>query len=112
VVARANGSAATAPLAPIPLAADVPLPFAGIYASAFASGPLDAGRPLHRVPAADQLAADLQALRSAKPVGNGTLAPDDHVRFGRVLDALPSVLAAVAENTLIVSQRLEGQAKA
>ncbi len=105
VVARANGSAATAALPPIPVADGVPVPFAGVYACAFAPGPLDPARPIRRVSAPDRLMADLRALRGAQAGASG-LAAEDHQRLARVIDALPAVLAAAAENALVVSQRL------
>src|SRR4029078_1245760 len=52
VVARASGAAATAPLAPLTIAGDVPLQLAGVYACAFASGRLDPPLPLRRAGAA------------------------------------------------------------
>jgi hypothetical protein len=90
----------------MPIGGDVPLPFAGVYACAFAAGPLDPERAVRRVSAADRLAPDLQALRAATPAANGALSPDDRARFGRVLAALPAVLSASAENALSLSQRL------
>jgi len=112
VVARANGAAATAPVAALTVAGDTPIQLAGVYACAFASGRLDPALPLRRVKAAAALPPDLQALGRARAAQDGSLAPADRQKLARVLEELPSVLAATAESTIVVSQQLASRLRA
>jgi hypothetical protein len=105
-VTRANKTAASAPLTSIDVANGVPLQLAGIYALAFASGPLDPALPARRLSSAAGLTEDLQALRDARPAQNGSLSSEDQERLARVLDKYPALLQASAESTLLLSQRL------
>src|SRR5262249_38901078 len=112
IVARAGGTAATAALAPIAVTHEVPLQLAGVYACAFASGPIDPSLPMRRMSGADRLLPDLQALKAAHPAPDGSLSAEDRQRLGRVLERLPSLLAASAESTLVLSQRLAARLRA
>lgn len=112
IVARAGGTAATAALAPITVTHEVPLQLAGVYACAFASGPIDPSLPMRRMSGADRLLPDLQALKAAHPAPDGSLSAEDRQRLGRVLERLPSLLAASAESTLVLSQRLAARLRA
>ena len=105
-VARANKTAATAPLTSIAVANDIPLQLAGAYACAFASGPLDPALPIRRLSLTDGLVEDLEALRNARPAQNASLSSEDHERVTRVLDKYPALLEASAESVLVISQRL------
>jgi hypothetical protein len=105
-VARANKSAASAPLTPITVANGIPLQLEGIYALAFATGQLNPALPARRLSAAAGVTGDLQALKNARPAPNGSLSPEDQERLGRVLDEYPALLEASAESTLALSQRL------
>src|SRR5262249_57025309 len=77
IVARAGGTAATAALAPITVTHEVPLQLAGVYACAFASGPIDPSLPMRRMSGADRLLPDLQALKAAHPAPDGSLPAHD-----------------------------------
>jgi hypothetical protein len=105
-VARANKTAATATLTSIAVANDIPLQVAGIYACAFASGPLDPALPIRRLSLTDGLLEDLQALRKVRPAQNASLSSEDHERVNRILDKYPALLQSSAESALVISQRL------
>jgi hypothetical protein len=105
-VARANKAAASAPLTPITVAKGVPLHLAGIYALAFATGPIDPALPARRLSSAAGVIGDLQSLRDARPAQNGSLSPEDQEHLAHVLDKYPNLLQASAESTLVLSQRL------
>jgi Transglutaminase-like superfamily len=105
-VARANKTAESAPLTPITVANDIPLELAGIYALAFASGPLSPALPIRRLSSIDGLFEDLQALANAPPAQKASLSSEDRDRLTRVIDKYPALLQASAESTLVMSQRL------
>jgi hypothetical protein len=105
-VARANKTAASAPLTSIDVKDGVPLQLAGIYALAFATGPVDPALPARRLSSAAGVIGDLQPLKDARPAQNGSLSPEDQDRFARVLGKYPALLEASAESTLALSQRL------
>jgi Transglutaminase-like superfamily len=105
-VARANKTAATAPLSSINVVNGIPLPLAGIYALAFATGTVDPALPASRLRSAKGLIEDLQALRDARPAQNRSLSTEDQDRLVRVLGRYPAFLQASAESTLGLSQRL------
>jgi transglutaminase-like putative cysteine protease len=105
-VARANKTAASAPLSAIDIANGIPLQLAGIYALAFASGAVDPVLPASRLSTAKGLIQDLQALRDARPAQNGSLLSEGQERLARVLDRYPALLQASAESTLVLSHHL------
>jgi transglutaminase-like putative cysteine protease len=105
-VARANKTAASAPLTSITVADDIPLQVAGTYACAFTSGPLDRALPIRRLSSIGGLIEDLQALGNARPAQNASLSPEDRERLTRVLSNYPALLQASAESALVMSQRL------
>lgn len=105
-VARANRTAASAPLTPINVTNGIPLQLAGIYAMAFATGPLNPAMPTRRLSSAAPVIDDLQALKGARPAQNGSLSPQDQQRLVRMLDQYPALLEGTAESVLVVSQRL------
>src|SRR5579863_2393397 len=105
-IARSNNTAGSAFLAPITAVTDFPLQLAGIYAMAFAAGPLDPMIPVHRLSPTDRLFEDARALRNARLLPNGSLSAEDEQRFLRVLDKFPAVLQASAEGILTLSQHL------
>jgi len=105
-VARANKTAASAPLTSIDVKDGFPLQLEGIYALAFATGPLNPALPARRLSSAAGIIGDLQPLRDARPAQNGSLSPEDQERLGRVLDQYPTLLQASAESTVVLSQRL------
>ncbi|HEY3883929.1 MAG TPA: hypothetical protein VGL62_01880 [Vicinamibacterales bacterium] len=107
-VARANKTAATAPLTSIKVADGVPLQLAGIYALAFATGPMNPALPVRRLSSAAGAIGDPQALKDARPARNGSLSPEDQQRLVRVLGQYPALLQASAESLLVLSQRLAG----
>ncbi|HEY6308833.1 MAG TPA: hypothetical protein VI488_20520, partial [Candidatus Angelobacter sp.] len=104
-VARANNTAASAPLTPITIGNDVPLELAGIYALAFAAGPLNPTLPLRRLSSTKGLIEDAEAIRRMQPSQNVPLSSEDQQRMVRVLDKFPALLQASAESVLAVSQR-------
>src|ERR1019366_6899680 len=90
----------------IAVANDIPLQVAGIYACAFASGPLDPALPIRRLSLTDGLLEDLQALRNAGPAQNVSLSSEDHERVKRILDKYPALLDAAGVRALGILQRL------
>jgi Transglutaminase-like superfamily len=105
-VARANNTAASAPLTPITIGNDVPLELAGIYALAFAAGPLNPTLPRHRLSSTQGLIEDAEALRHVQPSQNVSLSSEDQQRMGRVLKKFPVLLQTSAESTLALSQHV------
>ncbi len=105
-VARANKTAASAPLTSIAVANGIPLQLAGIYALAFATGPLNPALPARRLSSAEGVMGDLQPLKDARPAQNGSLSSEDQERLARVLDKYPALLQASAESILAMSQHL------
>jgi hypothetical protein len=105
-VARANNMAATAPLTPITVTNGIPLQLSGIYALAFATGPLNPAMPARCLSSAAAVIEDLQALNGARPVQNGSLSREDQQRLVRMLDQYPTLLEGTAESVLVLSQRL------
>jgi hypothetical protein len=105
-VARANKTAASAPLSSINVVNGIPVQLAGIYSLAFATGAVDPALAASRLASAKGLIEDMQALRDARPAQNQTLSPEDQGRLARVLGRYPDFLQASAESTLALSQRL------
>ncbi len=105
-VARDNKTAANAPLTSIELANGIPLELAGIYALAFAAGPLDPALLARRLSSAAGIVEDVHALRDARAPQNGSLSPEDRERLARVLDKYPALLQASAEGIIALSQHL------
>jgi hypothetical protein len=107
-VARVNNKTGSAPLTPITTANDVPVELTGIYALAFAAGPLNPSLPLRRLSSAEGLIKDAEGLRQAGPSQNKPLSSEDLERLRRVLDGFPVLLQASAESVLAVSQGFAG----
>lgn len=107
-VARANQTAASAPLTPLTVTNGVPVQLAGIYTLAFATGPLNPALPARRLSSAAGVIGDLQALKDARAAQNGSLSSEDRQRLVRVLNQYPALLQGLAESTLALSQRLAG----
>lgn len=105
-VARANNRAATAPLAPITVTNGIPLQLEGVYAMAFATGPLDPALLARRLSGAAGIIDDVHALRDARLAQNGQLSPEDQQRLVRVLDRYPALLQGMAEGIVALSQHL------
>jgi transglutaminase-like putative cysteine protease len=105
-VARANNTAASAPLTPTTIGNDVPLEMAGIYALAFAVGPLNPTLPLRRLSSTQGLIEDAEALRHVQPSQNVSLSSEDQQRMGRVLNKFPVLLQTSAESILALSQHV------
>jgi transglutaminase-like putative cysteine protease len=104
-VARANKTAATAPLTLIEVVNGVPLQLAGINALAFATGPLDGSLLLRRLSSSASILDDAHALRDEHPAQNGSLSPEDQQRLARILHNYPALLQASAEGIVVLSQR-------
>lgn len=105
-VARANKTAATAPLTSIEVVNGVPLQLAGINALAFATGPLDGSLLLRRLSSSASILDDAHALRDEHPAQNRSLSPEDRQRLASVLHNYPALLQASAEGIVVLSQRL------
>jgi hypothetical protein len=105
-VARASKSAATAPLTPINVTKGIPLQLAGINALAFATGPLNPALAARHLSSAAGVIGDLQALKDARPVQNGSLSPENQEHLVRVLDQYPALLQASAESVVTLSQHV------
>jgi hypothetical protein len=105
-IARANKTAATAPLTPITVTNGIPLQLTGVYALAFATGPLNPALPARHLSSAAGVIGDMQVLKDARPAQNGSLSPEDQQRLVRVLDQYPALLQGSAESILVLSQRL------
>lgn len=103
---RANHKAATAPLIPITVTNGIPLQLAGIYALAFATGPLNPAMPARRLASAAAIIGDFEALKSARPAQNGSLSIEDQQRLVRMLDQYPAMLEGTAESVIVLSQRM------
>jgi hypothetical protein len=105
-VARANNTAASAPLTPITIGNDVPLELAGIYALAFAVGPLNPTLPLRRLSSTEGLIEDAEALRHVQPSQTVPLSSEDQHRMERVLNKFSVLLQTSAESMLALSQHV------
>ena len=105
-VARTNKTAASAALTSINLANGIPLELAGIYAMAFAAGPLDPALLARQLSSSAGIVEDVHALRDARAPQNGSLSPEDRERLARVLDQYPALLQASAEGIIALSQHL------
>jgi hypothetical protein len=105
-VARTKNNAASAPLTPITTGNDVPVELAGMYALAFAAGPLNPTLPLRRLSSTKGLIEDAEAIRPMQASAqNVSLSSEDQQRMVRVLDKFPALLQASAESVLTASQR-------
>ncbi len=105
-VARAQGTAATAPLSPMPVAAGVPVALAALYGCAVTSGPLDARQPLARLGSTLPILDDAIALRGIAGTPGRTPTPEEQARVKRVVGMLPSMLEGAAQLMHVLSDQL------
>ena len=104
-VARAQGTAAVAPLAPLTITSDVPVAFAGFYACAITAGPLDPRLPIERLASSFPALDDALALQKVAQTAGSALPPEEQTRLKRVIDGLPAVLEGAARGIHVLSQR-------